>query len=131
MPTEAKQQISPFLYRENPQTGITYHRRGEYWLPNLTTEAEKPEIGKWGRMWILFMRENHNALYNKHLIQGDLYTTAMQIQTEAEEQILIEAEAIVKSQPKSGTFLSRVKTEETAHLLAEEETVRNLVYQVR
>ena len=99
----------------------------------MTAGMEKPEIGKWGRMWIQFMRENHNALYNRHLMQGDLYMLAMQIQTEAEEQILIETEAIRKSRAKekSGTFLSQVQKEEMASLLAEEETVRNLVYQVR
>ena len=133
METQTNQKISPELFHQNPQTGITYHRRGEHWMPNITAETEKPETGSWGRMWIRFMRENHNALYNRHLIEGNLYSLAAQVQEEAEEQIRTETEAIRRTLPsgKDQTFLEAAKTEAMAQMRAEEETVRNLVLQVR
>ena len=133
MTAEQNQKYSPALFWENRDTGIRYHRRGEHWMPNIAGEMKKPDTGKWGRMWILFMRENHNALYNRHLMQGDLYVLAAKVQEEAEEQIRTETEAIRKTKPGRGsqTFLDRSKKEEMALMQAEEETVRNLVLQVR
>ena len=41
---------------------ITYHREGDYLIPDLTA-PEEPNIGVWGRRRKEFLRMNRNQIY--------------------------------------------------------------------
>jgi hypothetical protein len=57
-------------------TEITYTRRGDYLLPNITIGDQAPEaepLGRYARMHRAFLREHRPILYNQLLLSGTLY----------------------------------------------------------
>ena len=52
---------------------LTYHRSGDYLLPNLgLTEEEQRPLGRYGRMRLNYLREHRPALFNSLLLSGKL-----------------------------------------------------------
>lgn len=58
---------------------ITYHREGDYLVPDLYL-PKQPEksIGKYGRLRLNFIKEHKKGLYTKLLISGTLKQLAEQ-----------------------------------------------------
>ena len=55
------------------QTGGTYTRVGDYFLPNLKLPEEEHEnIGVWGMHHKRYLRENHRVLYANLMTSGKL-----------------------------------------------------------
>ena len=50
---------------------ITYHREGDYLIPDLTALKE-PNIGIWGRRRKEFLRMNRNPIYTRLFLGGTL-----------------------------------------------------------
>ena len=50
---------------------ITYHREGDYLIPDLTA-PEEPNVGVWGRRRKEFLRMNRNPIYTGMLLGGTL-----------------------------------------------------------
>ena len=50
---------------------ITYHREGDYLIPDLTA-PEEPNIGVWGRRRKEFLRKNRNPIYTGMFLGGTL-----------------------------------------------------------
>lgn len=56
------------------QYGVTYTQVGDYLLPNLIIdEVKQPSIGKYGRMWKHYLKEQRPILFNNLLVSGKLY----------------------------------------------------------
>jgi len=51
--------------------GGTYHREGDYFLPNLLP-PESISVGIWGQRRRQYLREHRKALYNTLLLSGKL-----------------------------------------------------------
>ena len=55
------------------KNGIEYVRQGDYYIPNLTVPDETEyQIGKYGSLRRTFLKEHHNWLYSRMLMQGTL-----------------------------------------------------------
>jgi len=73
---------------------LTYHRCGDYLLPDLTIPDESVTLGKYGRMRKTYLKEHKEhkpILYNTLLLSGKLTEHLMSIQEQAqqmEEQII-------------------------------------------
>ena len=50
---------------------ITYHREGDYMLPDLIS-PEAPHIGVWGMRRREFLRKHHGGIYTGLLLSGKL-----------------------------------------------------------
>ena len=50
---------------------ITYHREGDYLVPNLLP-PESPHIGIWGIRRLNFLKQHHNGIYTGLLLSGKL-----------------------------------------------------------
>lgn len=50
---------------------LTYHREGDYMLPDLIS-PEAPRIGIWGMRRREFLRKNHDGIYTGLLLSGKL-----------------------------------------------------------
>ena len=50
---------------------ITYHREGDYLIPDLTA-PEEPNVGVWGRRRKEFLRMNRNPIYTRLFLGGTL-----------------------------------------------------------
>ena len=52
---------------------LTYHRKGDYFFPNLILEPEQPvQLGKYGRMRKEYLREHRSGTYSELLLEGRL-----------------------------------------------------------
>ena len=63
---------------------ITYHREGDYLIPNLYL-PKQPEksIGKYGRLRLNFVKEHKKGLYTELLINGTLKQHLIEIDKSA------------------------------------------------
>ena len=68
------------------ENGITYVKRGDYWIPELEMPEQK-EAGRFGRMRLKFIRENRKALYDGLICRCELNSYLSRIDEEAEEMV--------------------------------------------
>ncbi len=71
------------------QMGGTYHKQGDYFLPDLAVpENEKPSIGVWGQRHLWYIREHHRGLYVGLQLSGKLDSYLADIDRQAEDMFL-------------------------------------------
>ncbi len=63
---------------------LTYHREGDYMIPNLTA-PEAESIGIWGRRRMEYLKKHHNGIYTGMLLSGKLNAHLAEIDRLAEE----------------------------------------------
>ena len=71
------------------RTEIHYAQVGEYQLPLLTlpqTDDSEP-LGKYGRMRLDYLKNQHPVLYNQMLLNGTLWPHLQEVQRAASEQV--------------------------------------------
>ncbi len=68
----------------NTVNTITYHREGNYLLPDLVPPAP-PRIGIWGMRRREFLRKHHDGLYTGLLLSGKLNAHLEEIDRSANE----------------------------------------------
>ena len=66
------------------QMGGTYHREGDYFLPDLTSPESIP-VGIWGQRRRKYLREYCNPIYTALFLSGELDTHLTEINQQAEE----------------------------------------------
>ena len=66
---------------------VTYSTVGDYQLPNLTLHQPKNPLGKYGRMRLNFLKQQHPVLYHTMLLNGSLYPHLMEVEQTAESQM--------------------------------------------
>ena len=77
----------------NMSSNLSYTQTGDYLLPNLTLHQPKTPLGKYSRMRLSFLRQQHPALYNTMLLNGSLYPTLSELEQTAiamKEQMMTE-----------------------------------------
>ena len=62
---------------------VTYSTIGDYQLPNLTLHQPKNPLGKYGRMRLNFLKQQHPVLYHTMLLNGSLYPTLTELEQTA------------------------------------------------
>jgi len=71
------------------QMGGTYHKQGDYFLPDLTApEEDKQPIGVWGQRHLRHIREHHRGLYVGLQLSGKLDGYLADIDQQAEDMFL-------------------------------------------
>ena len=63
---------------------LTYHREGDYYLPNLVP-PKSPDIGVWGLRRRRFLQQYHNGIYTGMLLSGKLNAHLEEIDRSANE----------------------------------------------
>ena len=70
------------------ENGIEYVRKGEYYIPNLTVPDNKVyNIGKYGRLHSIFIKENRPCLYSMKMFNGTWLAYLEEIDTKAKEMV--------------------------------------------
>ena len=76
--------------------GGTYTEIDGVFYPDISIEEIKPDgdfgvtnadIGKYGLLWISYMKENHPDRYRHHIRMGQLYVKAQEVNEEAYEML--------------------------------------------
>ena len=68
------------------ENGIEYVRNGDYYIPNLTVPDDKVyNIGKYGRLHSIFIKENRPTFYSMKMLDGTWLAYLEEIDTTAKE----------------------------------------------
>ena len=68
---------------------LTYHRCGDYLLPELTVPDKPVALGKYGRMRKTYLKEHKPILYNTLLLSGKLTEHLVSVDAECRERLEI------------------------------------------
>ena len=69
---------------------ITYHKEGDYLIPNLSlppTDYPNYILGKYGRLRLQFLKENKPIIYQKMLLNNTLRKHIVETDMEAKKQV--------------------------------------------
>ena len=69
------------------ENGIEYVRNGYYYIPNLKAPEGTYNIGKYGRLHSIFVKENRPCLYSAKMLKGTWLAYLEEIDTTAKEMI--------------------------------------------
>ena len=70
------------------ENGIEYVRNGDYYIPNLTVPDDKVyNIGKYGRLHSIFIKENRPAFYSMKMLNGTWLAYLEEIDSAAKEMV--------------------------------------------
>ena len=86
------------------RTEIHYAQVGEYQLPLLTlpqTDDSEP-LGKYGRMRLVYLKNQRPVLYNQLLLNGTLWPHLQEVQRAASEQLERTMTTLLGKVPRAG-----------------------------
>ena len=111
---------------------ITYHREGDYLIPDLLS-PEEPRIGMWGMRRRDYLRKHHDGIYTGMLLTGKLNAHLEEIDRAANEMfnLLVEQYAGregVTEQFKAEDQMEWVRRMNNIRERADEVIYKELVY---
>ena len=112
-------------------SSLNYTKIGDYQLPNLTLSQPKTPLGKYGRMRLNFLKQQHPVLYNTMLLSGSLYPHLMEVEQTAESRMRQSMEQLLKQNPapdKAQNQLMWVQHMNSLKAQAEELVLTELIY---
>ena len=116
------------------ENGIEYVRNGDYYVPNLTVPDDKVyNIGKYGRLHSIFIKENRPCLYSMKMLTGTWLAYLEEIDTSAKEMVdkLVKDMAVkqgVTEELKAKDQMAWVGAMNNIRHSAEEFVLRDFVY---
>ena len=69
------------------ENGFEYVRGDDYYIPNLKAPEGKFNIGKYGRLHSIFIKENRPCLYSSKMLKGTWLAYLEEIDTTAKEMV--------------------------------------------
>ena len=69
------------------ENGIEYVRNGDYYIPNLKAPEGTYNIGKYGRLHSIFIKENRPTVYSMKMQDGTWLAYLEEIDTSAKEMV--------------------------------------------
>ena len=115
----------------NMSSNLSYTQTGDYLLPNLTLHQPKTPLGKYSRMRLSFLRQQHPALYNTMLLNGSLYPHLMEVEQTAESRMQQTMKQLLKQNPapdKESRQMAWVQHMNSLKAQAEELVMTELIY---
>ena len=115
----------------NMSSNLNYTQTGDYLLPNLTLHQPKNPLGKYGRMRLNFLKQQHPVLYNTMLLSGSLYPHLMEVEQTAENRMQQMMAELLKQNPapdKEQNQMAWVQHMNSLKAQAEELVLTELIY---
>ena len=115
----------------NMSSNLNYTQTGDYLLPNLTLHQPKTPLGKYGRMRLNFLKQQHPVLYNTMLLNGSLYPHLMEVEQTAESRMQQTMAQLLKQNPapdKESQQMAWVQHMNSLKAQAEELVLTELIY---
>ena len=116
------------------ENGLEYVRNGDYYIPNLTVPDDKVyNIGRYGRMHSIFIKENRPCIYSMKMLNGTWLAYLEEIDTSAKEMIdkLVKDMAIkqgITEELKAKDQMAWVGAMNNIRHSAEEFVLRDFIY---
>ncbi len=116
------------------ELGIEYVERDGLFYPVLSVSSDivkQPSVGKYGRMWMVFMEGSHPDRFRSLIRFGRVYEKAVEIDKEAHELLeSIERKWLNSHKPRNGnSFAEMYRLRMQARLMAEEVVLEQVVRQ--
>ena len=115
----------------NMSSNLNYTQTGDYLLPNLTLHQPKNPLGKYGRMRLNFLKQQHPVLYHTMLLSGSLYPHLMEVEQTAESRMQQTMEQLLRQTPapnKEQNQMAWVQHMNSLKAQAEELVLTELIY---
>ena len=112
-------------------SSLNYTKIGDYQLPNLTLSQPKTPLGKYGRMRLNFLKQQHPVLYHTMLLNGSLYPHLMEVEQTAENRMQQTMAQLLKQNPapdKEQNQMAWVQHMNSLKAQAEELVLTELIY---
>ena len=75
----------------DPENGLSYHREGEVWIPDIALEPELAQDDRltfpWGDRRRDYLKENRPGLYLDYLMEGTLWKHMKDVQEQAQKRL--------------------------------------------
>ena len=114
------------------QMGGTYTEKDGLYYPNLSVGQmqEQIKVGKYGLLWISYMKENHPDRYSHHIRMGQLQSKAAEVNEEAYQMLdTITNQYLMKHKlVNRASTMEMWKLREQAKQTAEEEVYETVIY---
>ena len=115
------------------KNGLSYTLHGDYYLPDLVLNEEKPIYGKYGMLRKQFLKEHRLAKYQYLLLTGKLTAHLNRVDQEAREQVetlvkQIEEKQGVTEQLKAEDMMRWVGLMNNIRACAEEIVLKEIIY---
>ena len=115
------------------ENGIEYVRNGDYYIPNLKAPEGSYNIGKYGRLHSIFIKENRPTVYSMKMLNGTWLAYLERIDTTAKEMIdkLIKDMAVkqgITEELKAKDQMAWVGAMNNIRYSAEEFVLKDFVY---
>ena len=117
------------------ENGIEYVRNGDYYIPNLKAPEGTYNIGKYGRLHSIFIKENRPTVYSMKMLNGTWLAYLEEIDTTAKEMVdrLIK-ELVIKQgiteELKANDQMAWVSAMEQIKHTAEEFVFEDILYDI-
>lgn len=113
-------------------TQLTYHREGNYMIPNLIAPEAEP-LGIWGRRRSEYLKKHRNGIYTGMLLSGKLNAHLVEIDRQATEMFerltrQMAAEQGITEQLKAENQMAWVGAMNNIRNAAEEVILGELIY---
>ena len=117
------------------ENGIEYVKIGDYYIPNLKAPEGTYNIGRYGKLHSIFIKENRPAFYSMKMLNGTWLAYLEEIDTSAKEMIdkLVKDMAIkqgITEELKAKDQMAWVGAMNNIHHSAEEFILSEYVYAV-
>lgn len=114
------------------QMGGTYTEKDGLYYPNLSVGQmqEQIKVGKYGLLWISYMKENHPDRYRHHIRMGQLQSKAAEVNEKAYQMLdTITNQYLMKHKlVNRASTMEMWKLREQAKQTAEEEVYETVIY---
>ena len=115
----------------NMSSNLSYTQTGDYLLPNLTLHQPKNPLGKYGRMRLNFLKQQHPVLYHTMLLSGTLHPHLLEVEQTAESRMQQTMQELLKQNPapnKERHQMEWVQHMNSLKAQAEELVMNELIY---
>jgi len=94
-------------------------------------EADKRPIGKYGQMYLNYLKDEHPERYAELRMSGDLIPLGNKVNDEMHEQIKELSCKLMKQYPSTNDTMQRFKQRNSCQTMAEEIVLKEFLYKIR
>ena len=112
------------IYDEKKGLGYTLH--GDYYLPDIVLDEEKPTYGKYGMIRKRFLKEHRPAKYQYLLLTGKLTGHLNQVDKEVREQV----EMLIEQMAEREGATEKMKAEQPMEWVRRMNAIKNAAEEI-
>ena len=108
------------------KTGLGYTLHGDYYLPDIVLDEEKPTYGKYGMIRKRFLKEHRPAKYQYLLLTGKLTGHLNQVDKEVREQV----EMLIEQMAEREGATEKMKAEQPMEWVRRMNAIKNAAEEI-